>query len=198
MFEPFSYSFNLATQANLDEADPLNFCQNKNIALDQYNMSPSSLECSPQGMDIQLDQDLDNSFEKDSQASHAQKVWMASVAYINAAANADEQGFNNDLIYRSYSASLPATAPLTDIIKSNRLFKVKERREFMEDLEKETELCGLLVELMMLFNHKIFNEIAYVVYRIWANKYSAFRKNKQSKQTSLLPSFSNFFGFAEE
>lgn len=67
----------------------------------------------------------------------------------------------------------------------------------MEDLEKEAEICGLLVELMMLFNHKIFNEVAYVVYRVWSNRYTAFRASKKTKG-SIIPSFSNFFGFEDQ
>lgn len=67
----------------------------------------------------------------------------------------------------------------------------------MEDLEKEAEVCSLLVELMVLFNHKIFNELAYVVYRIWSSRYTAFRASKKMK-SALIPSFCNFFGFEDE
>jgi 1-deoxy-D-xylulose 5-phosphate reductoisomerase len=51
---------------------------------------------------------------------------------------------------------------------------------------------------MLLFNHKIFNEVAYAVYRIWSTKYTTFRNNKTQKKTALFPSFSNFFGFEAE
>jgi hypothetical protein len=119
------------------------------------------------------------------------------VEYLHAATHANEQGFNNDSLYRSYNPSQPATAPLADLIKTNRLFRVQERKSFMEDLEKEAEVCSLLVELMVLFNHKIFNEVAYVVYRIWSSRYSAFRAGKKMK-SPLIASFSNFFGFEDE
>lgn len=67
----------------------------------------------------------------------------------------------------------------------------------MEDLERETEVCGLLVEMMLLFNQNIFNELVYVIYRIWSTKYLKFRNDKSNK-TSFLPSFSNFCGFESE
>jgi hypothetical protein len=197
MFEAYNYNFTLATQANLDDADLSGYCLQKNTSLDHYNLSPSSLECSPEPKDHNLQHDLDNSFEKDSQASHAQQVWAASVNYLHAATHANEEGFNNDALYRSYSASQPATAPLADLIKANKLFRVQERKSFMEDLEKEAEICGLLVELMVLFNHKVFNEVAYAVYRVWSNRYTAFRASKKMK-SSVIPSFSNFFGFEDE
>lgn len=109
--------------------------------------------------------------------------------------NQNQKGFNDNSIYRSYNnSSAPAKAPLTEVIKSNRIFRAKEKKEFMEDLERETEVCGLLVEMMVLFNQNIFNELVYVIYRIWSTKYLKFRNDKSHKE-SFLPSFSNFCGF---
>ena len=147
---------------------------------------------------IELEHSLDDSFEEGTQVDHAQNVWKASVEYLQKGQDGfaqNQQGFNDNSLYRSYSSSsAPAKAPLTDLIKSNRLFRAKEKKEFMEDLERETEVCGLLVEMMLLFNHNIFNELVYITYRIWSTKYLKFRNDKSNKE-SFLPSFSNFCGF---
>jgi hypothetical protein len=130
------------------------------MVLNQYNCSPSSLECSPDAKDVELEQNLDDSFEKGTQSTHAQNIWHASVEHFNSSlelSEENEKGFNDNEVYRSFSIFEPTHAPLCDLIKSNKLFRAKEKKDFIEDLEKETELCGLLVELMLLFNHNVFN-----------------------------------------
>jgi len=46
---------------------------------------------------------------------------------------------------------------LENVLKENKLLKSKEKNKFIRDLQKETEICGLLVELMVLFNEKVFS-----------------------------------------
>jgi hypothetical protein len=41
---------------------------------------------------------------------------------------------------------------LEHAIKNNRLLRSKERNRFIQDLQKTTEICSLLDELMALFN----------------------------------------------
>jgi len=46
---------------------------------------------------------------------------------------------------------------LEKVLKENKLLKSKEKNKFIHDLQQETEICGLLVELMVLFNEKVFS-----------------------------------------
>ena len=46
---------------------------------------------------------------------------------------------------------------LENVLKENKLLKSKEKNKFIHDLQQETEICGLLVELMVLFNEKVFS-----------------------------------------
>lgn len=50
---------------------------------------------------------------------------------------------------------------------------------------------------MVLFNHHVFNEIAYAVFKVWSSNYKLFKSSKPKKQ-SLFPSFCSFNGFEEE
>ena len=65
-------------------------------------------------------------------------------------------------------------------------------------MQKETELCGLLIELMTFFNPKIFGEVLYIIHQIWHQKYLPFRNRQKEGNSKVIPKFSCFFGYEGE
>ena len=66
----------------------------------------------------------------------------------------------------------------------------------MEDMQNETEICGLLTELMVLFHANIFAEVVFMVQYLWERQYLPYRTRQQNTKTSFLPQFSCFSGFS--
>jgi hypothetical protein len=83
---------------------------------------------------------------------------------------------------------------IDEAVKANRLLRYCQKINFIEELQNESELSNLLVEMMMLFNPKIFSEIVYIVHTIWNKSYLNFRDSKKTTN-SVLPKFNSFFGF---
>ena len=66
----------------------------------------------------------------------------------------------------------------------------------MEDMQNETEVCGLLTELMVLFHANIFAEVIYMVQYLWEKQYLPYRTRRQGEKSFFLPQFSCFSGFS--
>lgn len=81
-------------------------------------------------------------------------------------------GFNDKELYQ-YSSYYPKRefSNIEEAIKGNRLLRYREKCDFIQSMQKEVELCGLLVKLMTFFSPKIFVEVLYIIHHIWNQKY---------------------------
>jgi len=104
-------------------------------------------------------------------------------------------GFNDENCY-AHSAYTHQAEPksIDEAVKANRLLRYCQKVNFIEELQNESELSNLLVELMVLFNPKIFGEVVYIIHTIWNQNYLNFRDSKKETCT-MLPKFNSFFGF---
>ena len=88
------FPFGIDTQAQFEDQD----CSE--LSLKAHLLHPKTIHSSPDSskscsLVLHLSQDLDNSFEEGSQATHANNIWSASVAYLSSAKNgASSEGFN--------------------------------------------------------------------------------------------------------
>lgn len=64
------------------------------------------------------------------------------------------------------------------------------------ELQRESELCGLLAELMLLFSVPAFQEVLFLVHNIWQRHYLPYRQARNNK--SFLPQLAAFVGWAGE
>jgi hypothetical protein len=87
-----------------------------------------------------------------------------------------------------------------DLIFQNNNLKIQQKHEFVSDLQNETELMGLLRELLSLFSVNIFQEITYVIYKIWEKKTQSKNQAQTQKvqEEPLIPHFDCFHGFEDE
>lgn len=193
--------FCFETQANFDD-DSFSEMQFGKV----YSM-PATTENSPGSFksesspSISLNSDSNDSFGMESQVNHAQNIWSASVELLSSSLDCpidSSQGYNDDKLLKSPLISSGKERTLEEAIKNNRLLRCKERTQFMMDLQKEAEICSLLVELMVLFNETVFNELIYVIQGIWERKYTPFRQSKLNSKTSIIPQFKRFFGFEDD
>lgn len=150
----------------------------------------------PEAYPLSLEPSLDNSLEFGSQANHAANIFDASVDLYNNSVSStviSQNGFNNENIY---SSSCFKTNPQTvdEAIKANRMLRYCQKVNFIEELQQESELSHLLVEMMLLFNQKIFGELIFVIHTIWNKRYLNFREGKNTNQ-NILPKFNCFLGF---
>jgi hypothetical protein len=137
----------------------------------------------------------------ESQVNHAQNIWSASVELLSSSLDCpidSSKGYNDERLTKGSLIQNGNERTLEEAIKSNRLLRCKERTQLMMDLQKEAEVCSLLVELMVLFNETVFNELIYVIQGIWERKYTPYRQNKLNSKTSIVPQFKRFFGFEDD
>jgi hypothetical protein len=128
------------------------------------------------------------------QVNHAHDVWAASLDFLRHSLYTvvdEERGLN------SFVPSALSSKTLDEALRENKLLRSRDRTRFIQALQNESEVCGLLVELMLMFNGAIFNELTYVIQNLWERKYLPFRERKSSA-AKLLPQFNCFFGFEGE
>jgi hypothetical protein len=185
------YQFSFDTQANFDEAD-LSFPQEG-----KSHSLPTTTHNSP-GSDKSYSLDLslseDNSFEANTQATHASNIWTASVDLLRSSIYGpvdEEKGVNV-----MTSSSCFGSEGLEEAIKASKLLRSRERSKFLLELQRESELCGLLAELMLLFSAPIFQEMLFIVHNIWDRHYLPYRQRRSS--SSFLPKFAAFVGWGDQ
>jgi hypothetical protein len=76
------YNFNFETQTHLDEECPMLMSNKPYTLQNTSNTSPASVK-SQDSFGLELDLHHDNSFELNSQHSHASTIWDASVNLLN-------------------------------------------------------------------------------------------------------------------
>ena len=201
--------FNFETQINFEEEEmviePFEKVQsNPTTAFNSPGSVKSQSESFRTGSEryqCSLRPELDNSFEMGTQVNHAETIFNASTELFNESmdeATSSQTGFNNDDIYRYSSYCFQADPKnIDEAIKSNRMLRYCQKASFLEELQKESELSNLLVELMVLFNKKVFGEIIFIVHSIWNKRYLNYRESKKA-QVNIIPKFSCFFGFDGE
>ena len=86
---------------------------------------------------------------------------------------------------------------LEEVIQKNKLLRSRERSKLLTELQKESELCGLLTELMLLFSLPAFQEVLFVVHNLWQKHYLPFRQSSNAS-SGFLPQLSSFVGWAGE
>ena len=140
--------------------------------------SPASVKSLEEPYMLSLQPSHDHSIEFGTQVNHANSIFEASLDLYNHSAKhsiVSQTGFNNPTIYPASSSTQPQPKNIDEAVKGNRLLRYCQKTNFIEELQKEDELSNLLVELMVLFNQKIFGEIVYVIHTIWNKKYLGFR-----------------------
>jgi hypothetical protein len=160
--------------------------------------SVKSLDC----YSHDLQHSCDVSFEEGTQVNHASEIWAASVDLLSNSMNSPfnpDTAFNDNELYQ-YSSYYPEREfkDIDEAIKGNRLLRFREKSDFIQSMQQETELCGLLIELMALFSQKIFGEVLYIIHTIWNQKYLPYRERQRKNANNIIPKFSCFFGFQEE
>ena len=198
------YHFNFETNCNFDQVQMEPEADHKKTSMPTTaNNSPGSVK-SFDSFQAELHHECDVSFEEGTQVNHANNIWKASCEMLAQSLYKPtnvENGFNNDSVYKYSCFSQQSDnewKTIDEAIKGNRLLRYREKVNFIEELQKETELCGLLVELMMLFNARIFGEIVYVVYTIWNKKYLKYREERKQNTKNVIPAFNCFYGFQDE
>ena len=188
--------YNFETQLNLDSSFMDVETPQKGVSNTMITNSPTS-EFSPQeSFSHSLNPSLDNSFEEGAQLNHANGIFDASISlFNNTMKGSDSQtGFNNPTVYPTGFSFQAEANNIDEAIKGNRLLRFGQKANFIEELQKEDELSHLLMDLMVLFNQKVFGEIVYVIHTIWNKKYLNFREAKKST-ANIIPTFKAFFNF---
>ena len=162
--------------------------------------SPASVKSLEEPYMLSLQPSHDHSIEFGTQVNHANSIFEASLDLYNHSAQhniVSQTGFNNPTIYPASSSIQPQPKNIDEAVKGNRLLRYCQKTNFIEELQKEDELSNLLVELMVLFNQKVFGEIVYVIHTIWNKKYLGFREAKKSVK-NFLPQFNCLYDFDDQ
>lgn len=87
---------------------------------------------------------------------------------------------------------------LEEAVQKNTLLRQRERSRLMGELKRESELCGLLSELLLLFSLPVFQEVLFLVHNIWQRHYLPFRTKTQSLSLPRLSAFTGWQGEEQE
>jgi hypothetical protein len=191
--------FNFDTQLHFEEDLPsAGQCDEKQALPTTTHSSPGSVKSfslSDNSFAGSLCPDLDNSFEEGAQATHAQNIFQASLALYNGSMAGpcnSATGFNEEHSSQESWSQAPQT--VDQAVKGSRVLRYCQKANFIAELQGESELTNLLVELIALFNPRVFAELLLVVHTIWDRQYRHYRASKQ-RHSGFLPSFRGFFGF---